>query len=1157
MMSARILLITSSVAWISALAPATVYVDISATGAHDGSSWNDAFTTLQEGVDAAAPGERIWVAGGIYNELRSASATGSLEMKEGVRLYGGFAGGENSLGERDWGANLTVIDGANGRGVGVAAVHVVVGANNATLDGFTVTGGHWDVGASLPLDRGAGMFNPSVNGLTVAHCTFSGNVSSWGAGMCNFGGSSPTISHCLFDNNTAVSGGGGMYNYSASHPTVTNCVFSNNDALDAYAGGGGMFNYGGSNPVVTGCTFEGNTTARHGGGMWNNESSPQVTGCEFRQNSAPEGGGMMNYISRPVVSGCTFGENTATVQGGAVYNYYNSHAVFSLCIFRSNESARGAGMADSYASPAISQCVFEGNTASEWGGGLSNNYLASPVVTDCEFTQNSASWRGGGVGNQAELTARFERCVFRENVSQEDGGGMSSWASATPEVADCQFVGNSADWYGGGMSLRGASAVVEETSFERNTAVVSGGGLHVMDDQGRRGSYTVRNSTFVGNSAGGNGGGVFGMDGSDVDLEGCVFSGNEATSGGALTVHSGASASVTRCEFTSNRGGTSGRGGGIYAAYAGLLEVSASLFTSNEAELYGGALYTTASESTVSECRFVRNSAGRGGALYSNFQNTGTVVSNGVFDGNWALLGGPAGGAVGVDHAPFAAVNCTFSRNTSAEGLGTSISGLDDAAVSVVNSVFWGESGTPVWGDLDSVTYSDIQGGYPGEGNMDEDPLFLDAASGNLALGIGSPCVDTASLAEAPPADIRGGVRPSGPGVDMGAYEAALRVYEPGANAARAVGDLWVIRWETNPAANGAFVRLALQKGGVIVCWITRKTENDGEYVWRIPRDLGPGTYRLRVQAFEDPVDHYVGPSVRFFEPPVRVTSPDGGETWSWRRVQAITWESDTAAVGGFVRLGLHEGRTFLGWIALHTENDGAFLWPVPPDLPADADYRIRVQSYDDPGLRDWSDAPFAIVGVEVALPNGGEYWTPGEVRRIQWRSGGEALVPDVRIALWRAGVLDRWLVRRTANDGAWNWIVPGDLILDTDYTIRVQSYADPRIRDDSDVAFAIGAPAITVASPNGAENLVAGTMVDIQWQSLPSLTGEYVRVGLKPGRNAEVRWLSLRTENDGLYSHPIPVSQPPLAWAKILVQSYADKQLRDFSDMPFVVGAP
>ena len=114
------------------------YVDVDSVAAPpDGASWATAFPSIQAAIDAASgagaseanPAE-VWVAEGAY----TGSGDNVVEMAEHVHLYGGFMGTETERAQRDWDASITAIDGEETR-------RCVLGANSATLDGFSVTRG--------------------------------------------------------------------------------------------------------------------------------------------------------------------------------------------------------------------------------------------------------------------------------------------------------------------------------------------------------------------------------------------------------------------------------------------------------------------------------------------------------------------------------------------------------------------------------------------------------------------------------------------------------------------------------------------------------------------------------------------------------------------------------------------------------------------------------------------------------------------------------------------------------------------------------------------------------------------------------------------------------------------------------------------------------
>jgi hypothetical protein len=112
-----------------------------------------------------------------------------------------------------------------------------------------------------------------------------------------------------------------------------------------------------------------------------------------------------------------------------------------------------------------------------------------------------------------------------------------------------------------------------------------------------------------------------------------------------------------------------------------------------------------------------------------------------------------------------------------------------DCAPTLTNCILWGNTPNQIFDEVSApdVTYSDIEGGYIGKGNIDQDPLFVDPVTGDFHLGSGSPCIDAGSndAPGLPPYDFEGdprmmdGDRDGTATVDMGVDEALLRVYLP------------------------------------------------------------------------------------------------------------------------------------------------------------------------------------------------------------------------------------------------------------------------------------------------------------------------------------------------------------------------------------------
>lgn len=309
---------------VSSAKPITVFTAVfvdkdNASGVEDGTSWSTAYTHLQDGIAMAASAgvSEVWAAEGRYNETRS-DGNGALVLHENVRCYGGFAGTESARDDRDWTSHATIIDGTSAR-TGSAAYHVVVGANNAVLDGFTITGGLANNG-NLSRDRGAGLYNSGVS-PTIAHCTFSGNTALYAGGaIFNTGGAAPALHACVFNGNSAQASyttqglGGAIYN-DASSPAIVNCVFIGNTAkasllADGY--GGAVYNKNAA-PVIMNCSFTSNRTYGalfsngSGGAVYSNGGSPVLTNSVLWGDS-PNEMGTQNSAS-PVVTYCD-------VQGG-------------------------------------------------------------------------------------------------------------------------------------------------------------------------------------------------------------------------------------------------------------------------------------------------------------------------------------------------------------------------------------------------------------------------------------------------------------------------------------------------------------------------------------------------------------------------------------------------------------------------------------------------------------------------------------------------------------------------------------------------------------------------------------------------------------------------------------------------------------------------
>lgn len=307
--------------------PGVLYAAPTAQGSGDCSSWDNT-CTLKVALAASVSGDEIWVQTGVHYPGTSFDDT--FTLKNGVALYGGFAGTETSRDERDWKTNLTILSGdidhndinTDGNYInetwneiqGYNAYHVVTGGgtdDSAVLDGFIITAGH-AFALDYPAYYGGGMYN-YISSPRITNVTFSGNYARYsGGGMYN-SYSSPTLTNITFTGNWSSSGGG-MLNLGSS-PTLSNVTLSGNSA----SSGGGMYNDTTSSPTLINVTLSGNSATNNGGGMFNLSSSPHLKNVIMWANTAmSDGSGIYNSGSTPTIA---FSDIQACGGSGADWNY--------------------------------------------------------------------------------------------------------------------------------------------------------------------------------------------------------------------------------------------------------------------------------------------------------------------------------------------------------------------------------------------------------------------------------------------------------------------------------------------------------------------------------------------------------------------------------------------------------------------------------------------------------------------------------------------------------------------------------------------------------------------------------------------------------------------------------------------------------------------
>ncbi|MEW6443866.1 MAG: right-handed parallel beta-helix repeat-containing protein [bacterium] len=528
----------------------------------------------------------------------------------------------------------------------------------------------------------------------------------------------------------------------------------------------------------------------------------QGKSIQVRSRSGPEttiidGGGSGTVVTfddgegaDSVLDGFTIqnGEGTdiGTVTGGGGILCDGASPTISNCVITDNGNYGGLGIAGGGvylrdSSPAFQGCDLYANHAYNNGGGLYCESSSPRFDAACTIRNNVTLGVGGGVYADAGSSPSFSGMTFTWNTAQgpDPNGGAAYFDGASPTVDECTFANNYMNegiHEGSGAALyfdNAASGEVRDSTFTDNEAQDEGGGIYINNGS----TPLVTGCTFTGNSAILGGAGV-GIESSSPTITGCTFSGNETTSsgsygGGALLVSVSAAPVIESCTITGNTSATIG--GGISCQYWANPTVTGCTIEGNTAPFGGGLSFAEDSTGTVAGSRVTGNDAEDGGGAAAFLQSSPTFT-NCEITGNTA--GGDGGGAFYVSNGALSVVNSTISGN-SATGPGGAV-GMLLSTVSIANSILWGDTagGTAneidVWsGDSPLISYSDVQGGWDGDGNINLNPLFV--GGGDFHLSLISPCIDAGDPASAPPDfpadDIDGESRPQDLGYDMGADE--------------------------------------------------------------------------------------------------------------------------------------------------------------------------------------------------------------------------------------------------------------------------------------------------------------------------------------------------------------------------------------------------
>jgi Secretion system C-terminal sorting domain len=766
----------------AAVADAVLFVNASAPAGGDGATWATAFNSLQYALTLAASCidvKEIWVAAGTYTPSNT-DATKSFAMVSNVKIYGGFAGTEATVAERDWVNNRSILSGEIGTtSLTDNCYHVIKNTNvsNAVLNGFSIERGY----------------------------AFAGGINNFGGGIYNSGVSGNTFFENLYFNLNRANGGGAIYN-TTSPVKIINCVFDANGAFN-FGSGGAIYNAS-SRAIIHNCVFNANTADAGAGAVQNISSDVDIYYSTFYKNqtSTPtKASGIENDASNVTIVNTIMWD---TVGGANIVNINAGAATVSNSNIQKNGAAY-TGFSNTNINPIFNDPANGNGNDNKWftiDDGLHLRKCNSTLVNAGSNTTGITTDIIGAVRIQGTASAmgayeteilpyqlypNTSNRLYVKPTGSPTNDGLA-WSSALTELGEAIRIatqntqikeiwvaagtykpiydefynacgGNAKDktfLIPNGVKLYGGFAGTENNIIQTNPTAnptILSGDIGVVNNQ----LDNVYHVVSINNPSA-----VTELNGFTVTKGQGEFTGNninflnlglstwQANGAGVFINQGGANVKITNCNITFNEGDPNTLGGGIFSNNGSPI-IENTRIQSNLAG-NGAGCYITGGGPLFNKVIFASNSVytnGIGGAI-NTFNDSNTVINKSVFDNNVATTGGAiyrnTNGPLNITNTIFnnnyssaeGAVlyqgsgttnftNCTVTPNTTTTG---STFWVASSGLNLVNNIVY-YTGTipPLFNNNTSANFtvnnSNIKSNQPlnGNNNINANPLFVNS----------------------------------------------------------------------------------------------------------------------------------------------------------------------------------------------------------------------------------------------------------------------------------------------------------------------------------------------------------------------------------------------------------------------------------------------